>query len=300
MRIETGILVGLLICNIFIVLAYLIINTLKKREMNYWTKGIIMLLCPIVGPIFIFLGWIFFRLLFRKPVDLADVVFSKERVQTYMKADEESERNLVPLEEALAISDRGSLRTLMFNVVKGDVHKSLSAISAALNSEDSEASHYAASVLQDQLNDFRVRVQKSYQEIKKGGKHRMENGLMLIESMDEILRQHVFAEAEQQSMVQIMEDVCAILYEENKLQIPADYYEAVCLRLLECRLFDKCELWCDRSMEQYPEELSSYTCRLKLYFTKGEKEKFFEALAQLKQSTILIDRETLELIRTFS
>lgn len=300
MNIETGILVGLLICNIFIVLAYLIVNTLKKKEMNYWTKGMLMLLCPIVGPIFIFLGWVFFRLLFRKPVDLADVVFSKERVQTYMKADEESERNVVPLEEALAISDKDSLRTLMFNVVKGDVHKSLSAISAALNSEDTETSHYAASVLQDQLNDFRAEVQKSYQEIKEGGKHRMEYGLMLLDYMDGILRQHVFADAEQQNMVQIMEDVCAILYEEDKLRISVDYFESICLRLLECKLFDKCELWCDRSMELYPEELSSYTCRLKLYFTKGEKEKFFEALAQLKQSTILIDRETLDLIRTFS
>lgn len=40
--------------------------------------------------------------------------------------------------------------------------------------------------------------------------------------------------------------------------------------------------------------------RLKLYFTMGEKEKFFEVLQELKESDIIIDNETLELIRIFS
>ena len=60
------------------------------------------------------------------------------------------------------------------------------------------------------------------------------------------------------------------------------------------------EQWCIRAAEQYPDELSSYTCKLKLYFTAQQREKFFETLDDLKQSSIVIDRETLELIRTFS
>lgn len=35
----------------------------------------------------------------------------------------------------------------------------------ALNSEDSETSHYAASVLRDELNDFRSNVQKMYTQM---------------------------------------------------------------------------------------------------------------------------------------
>ena len=38
-----------------------------------------------------------------------------------MKADEERERNLVPLEEALAVSDKKNLRMLMLNVIRGDL-----------------------------------------------------------------------------------------------------------------------------------------------------------------------------------
>jgi len=60
------------------------------------------------------------------------------------------------------------------------------------------------------------------------------------------------------------------------------------------------ELWCDRSRELYPRELSTYTCQLKLYFTIEDKVKFFDVLNRLRQSDIVIDKETLELIRIFS
>ena len=56
----------------------------------------------------------------------------------------------------------------------------------------------------------------------------------------------------------------------------------------------------DKSRELYPAELSTYTCYLKLYFTEGNKKHFFDELEKLKNSDIVIDRETLELIRIFS
>ena len=51
--------------------------------------------------------------------------------------------------------------------------------------------------------------------------------------------------------------------------------------------------------ELYPEGLAVYTCKLKLYFTMKKKEDFFETLESLKKSDIVIDYETLELIRLF-
>ena len=106
-----------------------------------------MFLCPVVGPLFFLAGLVFNKVFFRQNVDLEDVIFSKERVKTHLRADEEREGNLVPIEEALAISDKDSLRTLVMNVVRGDVQNSLASISLALNSEDTETSHYAATVL---------------------------------------------------------------------------------------------------------------------------------------------------------
>lgn len=76
------------------------------------------------------------------------------------------------------------------------------------------------------------------------------------------------------------------------------FYEWICLRLLEVKEFAKTEIWCARMVEQYPLELAAYTCRLKLYFTLQQKERFFQVMEELKGSGIVIDSETLELIRT--
>ena len=177
-----------------IIIAYIIPHIIEKDDKGrgYIIKAVIMFICPIVAPLFFFLSHIFYLIFYKSEVDLADVVFSKEKVQTHIHADEEQDLDVVPLEEAIAVSDTGSLRLLVMNVVRGDIRKSLSSIALALNSEDSETSHYAASVLQDELNEFRMNVQKIYIEIKRAGKDQAEYAAMLIEYINEFTEQNVF------------------------------------------------------------------------------------------------------------
>lgn len=161
----------LLGANVLIVAVYFIWNRVRKREklIGYGSKAFVMLLCPVVGPLFIGLGYVLHRCFFYREVDLDAIIFKKDRVKTYQHADEERGRTMVSMEEALTVTDKDNLRTLMLNIVRGDIQNSLAAISLALDSEDSETSHYAASVLQDALNDFRTTVQKCRNEIEKQG-----------------------------------------------------------------------------------------------------------------------------------
>jgi len=291
----------LMIINLCIVVVYFVWNICAKKEkpIGYWTKSIIMMLCPILGPLFIGLSYVIHRWLFTQEVDLEDVVFAKERVKTYMHADEERGRTMVPMEEALAITDRENLRNLMLNVVRTDIRESLEAISLALNSEDSETAHYAASVLQDALNDFRTTVQKHYRAIQKQDENQIEYVVLLIDYMDQVLKQKVFTDMEQKAFVLRMDEICDILYENDYERMTTAHYEAISLRLLEIKDFEKCKKWCERAVEQYPKSLSTYTCQLKLYFTNGNQEEFFRVLSELCSTNIVIDNETLEMIRVF-
>ena len=291
----------ILAVNILVVLIYVIAGYLRKKEKKFSIamKAMVMLLCPVVGAVFLALGELFFRLFFAQAMDLDDVIFSKDRVKTYLHPDEERERNLVSVEEALAITDKENLRELMLNVVRGDVRNSLASLSMALNSEDSETAHYAASVLQDILNDFRANVQKRYQEILQGSDNRVLLAAELIDYMNQVLEQKVFTGLEQKSMTDLMEQVCEILYKEDKEKMMSSHYEAVSMRLLDVRDYEKCRKWSERAAVQYPGVLSSYTCRLKLYFSCEDRENFFQVLDELKKSNIVIDNETLEMIRVF-
>jgi len=304
-------LIVLLIINILIVAFYCIFSIVEQRENNFSiiSKAVVMLLCPFAGALFILIGFIFYKI-FSPALDLDDVVFSKERKKVYMHADEERGRNIVSVEEALAVTDKMNLRNLMMNVVKGNVKESLGSISLALNGEDSETSHYAASVLQDELNDFRARVQKEHKELQEICNNIDENApkndfpvtraIELLHFMNIMLIQKVLTKMEQKSMVEIMNSVAHLIYRYAKASLSSHDYEAVCLRLLEEELYDECKLWCERSSEDYPMALSTYTCKMKLYYYTDNREELFSTMNELRNSNVVIDNETLEIIRCLS
>lgn len=103
----------------------------KGKQNDMENALAVMVLCPVIGPLFFACSQLVYRTIFRQEVDLEDVIFSKERIKTHLKADEERERNMVPIEEALAVSDRKNLRMLMMNVIRGDLKDSLESIMLA-------------------------------------------------------------------------------------------------------------------------------------------------------------------------
>ena len=291
----------LLILNLIIVIVYLVWNMLRKegKRKGFIIRSIVMLLCPIVGLCFFLISYALCLTVFPEEADLDDVIFSKARVKTYLHADEERERNVVPLEEAIEITDKENLRNLMMNIVRGNIYESLSKVAMALDGEDTETAHYAASVLQDTLNDFRNKVQDSKDVIEKEDENQINYACTLIEYMDSFLKQHVLTDMEQKTYVNIMEEMCELIYQKESLRLLSMHYEAVAIRLLEIEDYEKSQKWCERAVYHHPNTLSTYTMQLKLYFTSNQKEKFFGVLKELKNSSVVIDKETLEMIRVF-
>ena len=288
--------------NFLCVLIYWFWNLPSARRgdrKSVWICGLVMLLCPVIGICFFSLAHVLFRAFFDDPVDLDGVIFSKERVRTFIRADEENERNMVPLEEAIEIADTDNLRKLMMNIVRGDITRSLASIALALDSEDTETAHYAASVLQDALNEFRNNVHKEYKKVKDRQGNVVTNAGLLIDYMNRVLVQKVLTEVEQADYVKILDDVCEELYEVEKERMTSSQFEAVSMRLLEVKDYENCQKWCERAVYRFPNKLSTYTCQLKYFFNSGQKERFFEVLEELKKSSIVIDSTTLELIRVF-
>lgn len=276
------------------------VNT-RMNMTGYYIQAFIMLICPVIGPVFFVSSYLIYTYFLRDSVDLTDVIFGKDKVNAPRKAEEDVEKNRVPLEEALAVSDKQSLRGLMLDVVRGDVQKSLSSINLALNSEDSETSHYAATVMRDTLNDFRQTSQAMYNAMKEDYVQPEVQACSLIEFMYDILAQEVFPEMEQKGYVNWMEEACLFLYkdEEYRSRLTSNYIEWVGILLLKLREYDRVSFWCEVAKELYPYELSTYTMQLKLYFSREDKENFFRVMDELKHADVVIDRETLELIRIF-
>lgn len=300
-----------ILINTIISIIYLLWGILahKKNELGengrivYVIRAICMFICPVVGVLFFLIGYIFKVIFFNEAVDLDDVIFSKERVRQLSKANEEREMNLVPIQEALAVSEQANLRQLMLDVLKGDIDKSLASIALALNSADSETSHYAASVLSKELNEFRINARRLEQQMDEGEDDAHAYAKMLIAYLDKVLKQRVFTTVEQDYFIGVMEKAGEKLYELEKYR-PLDgtynSYAAIASRIMDEKEFEKAKKWCDRALKVYPGDYASYQCKLKYLFATEQKEEFRVLLDELKGSGIEIDNETLEMIRIFN
>ena len=269
-------------------------------------RSLIMLYAPGIGPLLFFISYLFYRLLFYRKVDLSDVVFSKEKSKELVRINEEKERDFVPVEEAIEVADKGELRELVLNMAQGDYSESLSAINMALNAEDTETSHYAASILQDAINDFRMLVRKEnarINDIDEEDESKREQLIFDIKKlfvyMNKVLEQRILSKLEQNGYTDILDKLLEKYYRLAGASITSEMYEAMALRLIETEKYDRARSWCERALWRYPNTLASYTTLIKLYFSCGDRENFFKTMQELKESNIVIDRETLELIRAF-
>jgi hypothetical protein len=309
------ILLIVLLVNLLIAVCYLLFCQIRKNRNRRSSvlRFIVMLLAPVCGILFFFFGWLYFRIFFHRKVDLAEVIFSKRRVKTAVKADESAERNLVPLEEAIAVTDKMNTRSLMMEVVRKDISHSLSTIALALESEDSEVAHYGASVLQSALADFRGEVEKLLNLIRDGEREfadspaqmpeadiaaLAENERTLIGDLNAVLCQHVLTPMEQEYYVGRMSETAEFLRSHSKVN--AQEMEMLCVRLLENGDTAHASVWAERSAEEWPEALSSYTNRLRLYYQTGDRERFADEMKELKKSGVPADHKTLEAIRLFT
>lgn len=293
-----------LVVNMLIAVIYLIWYLIFKKDTDnrkqYVMNTAIMLLCPVVGILYFFLTFLKFHFIKLGERDLSDVEFSKKRQASRVKADEERERNIVAVGEAILVSDQEQKRANMLNVLLGDTEEALSAIALALNSDDSEVAHYAASFLQSKMDTFRENVSRMQNMIEEGNVEDeacQEQILELIRYMNHMLKQKVFMQVEQVDYVNQMEQLCEKLFQNARNRISPECYEWILGRIMDLGEYERAEIWGYRFSEQYPDVLSSFTLRLKLYFETNRKEEFFEVMSQLRASDVLIDNRTLEMIR---
>ena len=266
---------------------------------KYALQSVFILLCPIVAPVFLLLGNILYRLIFRTEIDLAAITFSKERVNVIELPDMEEEINLVPMEEAVLIEDKENLRHLLLNVLRGDITKSIHAVTKALNSSDSEASHYAASAIMDIIAEFQRNTLKFQSQLENDPNDAEVNALF-IDYLDNMLHSGIFSEMELKTYTYMLEDTVENMHSHNPAEFKTTYFCSVINALTKIGDLQRAEKWVEQIQNECPDDIEMYRCVLRYYFETKNKEQYFKFLQKLKSSTITIDKDLLELIRIFN
>jgi hypothetical protein len=270
----------------------------KGRRSTVFMLSWFILIVPLLGILYTLLGRFISFLNRRRNVDMSDVSFSQEREKLVIPPDRESEMNYVPIQDAMAVSDTASLRRLLLDTLRNNAKKTISSVAVAMNSKDTETSHYAASIILDALSEYRSTAQNMLEQMRKHPED-VEMNLLIFDYMYDILSMKIMNNVEQRSYIYILDDVAENLFSYNLWYMTATHYLWMTDLFISIRDYDMADKWVTRAGTYRPYMLDTFKANLHLYFEQQNQTAFFDCLNELRASDIIVDEEIMSLFRLY-
>ncbi|MFD0962096.1 hypothetical protein [Paenibacillus chungangensis] len=220
-----------------------------------------------------------------------------QRTRVYAQVNREKELGIIPIEDALLISEHATRRRVMIDVLKQDATHYLDILQKAVSNEDTETSHYAVSAIMEvkrklllALQDLSVRfesdredrhVVKTYAEVLQGF---MKSGFL-----------------DERTLFKYQYTYLTVLEQLIMLGESAEWaYEEKVETELVLNLVSMAEATSQEFLKEYPYREEAYLCMMKVYYTMRSMTKLHHTLGQLKQSPIRLSNRALMLVRFWS
>lgn len=286
----------ILICNLLIALVYMIIMYLKNKMSYVFLRGIIMIFCPITAPLCYLISYlqeIFFK---EAEVDYANISMDKTKKEFEQGIDKETEMKTLPLEEVLTTSTTRDRREAMINLLKTDVSDRLSLIRKAVENEDPETAHYAASALTDIFGKFTGEV-NHLQVAYDNDRTNREINEEYIDLVLRILESGALFGVEEMSYLYIYTGLVENLLEHHPKAMTGEQCAMMVKALYKEGKSAEAEKWADLSLERWPDDEQSYLNILYIKYNLGKEEEFYQYLKRLTDSGIALSRKGLDIVR---
>lgn len=253
---------------------------------------------PLAGIIYILVGLFINKITHNTNVDMNDVSFNQDREKIILPPNQEIEMNYVPIQDAVAISDRLSLRKLLLDTMLVKTRRKISNIAAAMDSNDTEASHYVATMIMDVLAELRSTSQEMLVDMLKVPED-VEKNLLAFDYIYEFLSLKILSEIEQETYIYELNNVAENLFKYNLWYMTATHYLRMTDMFISIKNYNMADKWSRRAEQYRPNMLDTYKAKLHLYFEQGNYDFFLQCLDELKRSDIDVDREIMNLFKTY-
>ncbi len=297
---EYALTITLLALSEISAIVYLITQLYKKGtdKTRTWLVFVFLLLCPVAGPAFFAFSLLLRKVLFRSVTPKSVAEDEPQFIDgTALVPDEESEMNIVSMEEAMIVSHKSDLRRLLLNLLKDGAENSLGAIAMALESDDSEASHYSASAIADSLASFQAKVQANTADIERKPKD-PSGYTALIETLIWFLDKGILSDRETATYLTKAGDAMETLLEIDPSCATSSFFLSLTRLYIGVGDLSAARHWAEQVEIHHPNTLDSYTAQLQVCFASEDIDGFGTWLERLKASKVVINKEVLDIIHT--
>ena len=280
-------------------IAIIILNWKNKR--NIAMKIIIVTFLPVVGWIFPMV-WSRIRLEdsskeFTEYIERQQEEHKVRRIGIYNEIEKNKELNVIPIEDALVVSEHQERRQVMIDVLKQDTINYIEILQRAVSNEDTETSHYAVSAIME----LKRKLQISMQELTVKYENDQSN-LHVVIAYVEVLRE--FMNSGFLDLRTLRKYQFTYLSVLNRLIVLAEETEWAYIAKVNMEI--KLELYGDAEksaqlfIENSPHNEDAYLALLKVYFVTRSKQKLHFTLDKLKNSPVRLSNQALTTVRFWS
>lgn len=293
-REVTVMLICLLAVNSFLAVLYAIV---KKIRGEGFGMAFFFFFLPGFGFLLYFLPHALQRFLEKKGVDKETYLTSTFEIEPLPEhPDVQEALNVVPVEDAMAISGNSEKRALLLKQLKKDLKENYKILLAAEQDEDSESAHYVATA---KMEIYRIQQQR-WLECRRDYEHTprlVKNYHAACEALEDMLVSGVLSAREQSSYQKRFCDLVQEQIDIGESDVSQKEYEGYLSALAELGRYEDAErLWQKKAAHIRSE--ASYRIMLKMFYQAGEREKFDHCLGDLrKDRQIRLSPEGLEQLR---
>lgn len=314
-------MITLYLINIIISLLIFLVTWIIKKKRDYIGLVIILSL-PFFG-VFLYL-----TILFLKKICSSELwnESSLSHLPTAYDYSEISMTNLVvsntkdiiPVQDALVLNDEKIKRSVIINALKGDSYQYLDFLMKALKDKDTETSHYAATAVTEIKRNLTLSIQDLEQQYNDNKsdlsalspyadvlKKYNRNGLLdtsdltVMISYADALKKYNNSGLLDKSAYKKNLVIYKNLLEEIVITHKSQqyFYEEVINTNIELEDFDKAVFYCHEFFRQFKNNETPYLLMMKMCFIKKNKTMFNSELQKLRESNVILSKDTLKLIR---
>ncbi|KIL43538.1 hypothetical protein KP77_32440 [Jeotgalibacillus alimentarius] len=276
----------------YIVSLLILAILLKKAKENRLLKIATVCFLPLVG-------WFVLYALLRSTGELT--MFNTEESNgstedlsaVFMKVDIEEETNVIPIQDALILNHNDIKRKMLIHSLKENTMTNMLVLQKALENEDSETSHYAASAIVEmkrkrlnhikKVEDSLSREETSdlLSEYVQAIKQYMDSGFL-----DDITK-HKYREKLSTALNQLLESGEALPW-HCKIKVETE---------LELKRYQEAEAASSFFLDQYPSEEQAYLTAMKVYYATNNELGIRQMLKQIRRNRIFLTTEGADIVR---
>ncbi|KSV59475.1 hypothetical protein [Acetivibrio ethanolgignens] len=300
---ESKILILILIINTLLALLHFLYQGILKGNYRKGAFiGLFILFVPGVGAVFLagaqMLNFLFFH---GNETELNEdeLGFCKKKGRTIISDDIEKAENIVPIDEALRISDSIDKRQAFLEVLKrDDAENYMAKIQEAMKQKDTEVVHYAASYISDTI----VKYKESERNLRLLCDKEEDPEILLryLRLCADILQKNIFSGTERQMYVGNFEKYMELLYQLNPGEIDGIKISQMISLEKEGKNNIAVERWVSRAEQIMEKDIDAAKEVLKYYFYTKDTQNFEKAMDIIKSSELELDSELIGWIRFYT